>query len=87
MALNDGDKAYDLLEKAGLMGEKAFSRNASSSRANPVKRMIEGVMRDPYIPIHRGKNQREVQAFEEHDAFVNVGMPCAFNFSAPHIRD
>lgn len=41
------------------------SRNASSSRAIPVKRLIEDVIRDTAMPIHWGKNQAGMQAREE----------------------
>jgi hypothetical protein len=68
-----GDNAYELLEEVGLMDEKSFSRNASSSRAIPVKRLIDDVMHDPYIPIHWGKNQRGMQAAEETSALIHIG--------------
>ncbi|TSP14015.1 FAD-dependent thymidylate synthase [Cupriavidus campinensis] len=50
---------------AELMTHRAFSRNAGSSRAIPVARMIEQVRNDPAGPIHWGKNQRGMQAKEE----------------------
>lgn len=48
-----------------FMTHRVFSRNASSSRAIPVERLIKDVMEDPYIPVHWGKNQRGMQASEE----------------------
>lgn len=45
---------------------RMFSRNFSSSRAIPVKKMIEQVIHDPATPIHWGKNQPGMQAFEEN---------------------
>jgi thymidylate synthase ThyX len=48
-----------------VMTHRAFSRNASSSRAIPVQRMIEDVMNDPAIPIHIGRNKPGMQAGEE----------------------
>jgi len=42
-----------------------FSRNASSSRAIPVAKMIESIEKDPALPIHWGKNQSGMQAREE----------------------
>ena len=48
-----------------FMTHRMFSRNASSSRAIPVERMIEDVMRDPAMPVFWGKNQAGMQAREE----------------------
>lgn len=48
-----------------LMTHRAFSRNASSSRAIPLEKMKRWVTEDPYIPIHWGKNQKGMQATEE----------------------
>ena len=62
-----GDKAYELLEEVGFMDYPEFSRNASSSRAIPVERLIEDVLRDPVIPVFWGKNQAGMQAAEELD--------------------
>ncbi len=44
---------------------RMFSRNSASSRAIPVKKMIERVMETPYIPSSWGKNQKGMQAEEE----------------------
>lgn len=57
----------------GLMYDRALSRNASSSRAIPVERMIEDVLRDTAMPLHWGKNQPGMQAREEHDSLVLCG--------------
>lgn len=48
-----------------LMTHRVFSRNASSSRAIPVSKLIEDVERDPVIPMFWGKNQPGMQAAEE----------------------
>ncbi len=50
-----------------LMTHRVFSRNASSSRAIPIDRMIADVMDDPAMPVHWGKNQKGMQADEEFD--------------------
>lgn len=55
-----------------LMTHRVFSRNASSSRAIPVARVIEDVMRDPVVPIHWGANQKGMQADAECDALVEA---------------
>ncbi|NQZ53290.1 MAG: FAD-dependent thymidylate synthase [Piscirickettsiaceae bacterium] len=51
-----------------LMTHRLFSRNAASSRAIPVKKMIEQVRTDPATPIHWGRNQPGMQANVELDA-------------------
>ena len=45
-----------------LMTHRLFSRNAMSSRAVPVNKMIEQVRNNPATPIHWGKNQSGMQA-------------------------
>jgi len=44
---------------------RAFSRNASSSRAIPVTKMLEMVSAEPAMPIHWGQNQAGMQAKSE----------------------
>lgn len=53
---------------AEFMTHRQFSRNASSSRAIPVKRLIQDVINDPFIPLHWGKTQKGMQADQENDA-------------------
>lgn len=48
-----------------FMTHRVFSRNASSSRAIPVAKMIEQVRTNYARPIHWGKNQPGMQASEE----------------------
>jgi hypothetical protein len=48
-----------------VMTHRVFSRNASSSRAIPVERMIQDVLDDPAMPVWWGKNQAGMQALEE----------------------
>lgn len=50
-----------------LMTHRVFSRNSASSRAIPVKAMLDTIMGDPATPIHWGKNQPGMQAKEELD--------------------
>jgi thymidylate synthase ThyX len=45
-----------------VMTHRAFSRNASSSRAIPIERMIQDVLDDPAMPIEWGANQPGMQA-------------------------
>lgn len=44
---------------------RVFSRNFSSSRAIPTKKLLEQVREDPAMPVHWGKNQPGMQAAEE----------------------
>lgn len=48
-----------------VMTHRVFSRNASSSRAIPVERMIQDVIDDPAMPVFWGRNQKGMQAVEE----------------------
>lgn len=54
----------------GLMYDRNLSRNASSSRAIPVKRLIDDILQDTAMPIHWGRNQAGMQAFAENNAPV-----------------
>lgn len=56
---------YPRFIHAELMTHRVFSRNASSSRAIPVERMIEDLLRDPAMPVYWGANQKGMQAAEE----------------------
>lgn len=50
-----------------LMTHRVFSRNAASSRAIPIDKMLEQVETNPARPIHWGLNQSGMQASEEHN--------------------
>ena len=56
---------YPRFIHAEFMTHRVFSRNASSSRAIPVAKMIEQVRNNPAMPVHWGKNQPGMQAREE----------------------
>lgn len=56
---------YPRFIHAEFMTHRVFSRNASSSRAIPVAKIIEQVRNNPAMPIHWGKNQPGMQAREE----------------------
>lgn len=56
---------YPRFIHAEFMTHRDFSRNASSSRAIPVKRMIEDLRRDPAMPTYWGSNKPGMQAGEE----------------------
>lgn len=53
---------YPRFIHAELMTHRVFSRNASSSRAIPVERMIEDLRRDPAMPVFWGSNKPGMQA-------------------------
>jgi hypothetical protein len=59
---------YPRFIHAEFMTHRMFSRNASSSRAIPVERLIEDVLLDPAMPVYWGKNQKGMQAREELSA-------------------
>lgn len=56
---------YPRFIHAEFMTHRAFSRNAMSSRAIPVAKMIEQVQERPAMPLHWGKNQPGMQANEQ----------------------
>lgn len=56
---------YPRFIHAEFMTHRVFSRNASSSRAIPVAKMLEMVRNEPAMPVHWGKNQPGMQAHEE----------------------
>lgn len=56
---------YPRFIHAEFMTHRVFSRNASSSRAIPIEKMIQAVIDDPAMPIYWGKNQKGMQAAQE----------------------
>ena len=59
---------YPRMIHAEFMTHRVFSRNASSSRAIPVERMIQDVLDDPAMPVSWGSNKPGMQAGEENNA-------------------
>jgi thymidylate synthase ThyX len=55
---------YPRFIHAEFMTHRVFSRNASSSRAIPVKKQIEMIEKEPVIPIAFRKNRKGMQAGE-----------------------
>lgn len=49
-----------------FMTHRMFSRNASSSRAIPVSKMLRNIWNNFVTPIHWGKNQAGMQAKDEN---------------------
>lgn len=48
-----------------LMTHRVFSRNSASSRAIPIKKMLESIVETPALPIFWGKHQRGMQSDEQ----------------------
>lgn len=58
---------YPRFVHAEFMTHRMFSRNAASSRAIPISKMIERVAADPVSPIWWGANEKGMQANAELD--------------------
>jgi hypothetical protein len=56
---------YPRIIHAELMTHRVFSRNAASSRAIPIIKVLEQVRDNPAMPVHWGKNQAGMQASQE----------------------
>lgn len=55
-----------------IMTHRVFSRNARSSRAVPVKKMIEEIRNDPVIPLYWHKNVPGMQGYEDCNNMVLI---------------
>jgi len=72
-----------------FMTHRVFSRNASSSRAIPVRTMLWQVIRNPAMPVHWGKNQPGMQAKEELSPLktgVSSAMACFWGHGSRFCR-
>ena len=58
---------YPRFVHSEMMTHRLFSRNAASSRAIPVRKMIEAVRADPALPISWGRNRPGMSAGEVLD--------------------
>lgn len=56
---------YPRFVHSEIMTHRVFSRNAASSRAIPISKVIEQVRTNPAAPIHWGANQSGMQAKHE----------------------
>lgn len=63
---------YPRIIHAEFMTHRVFSRNASSSRAIPVSKVIQNILDDTAMPVSWGKNQSGMQAGEEHKEFIYI---------------
>lgn len=53
---------YPRIIHAEVMTHRVFARNAASSRAIPVRKLIQSVVDDPYVPGEWGSNKKGMQA-------------------------
>ncbi len=65
-----------------VMTHRVFSRNAGSSRAIPVKKMLEQIRLCPAGPTNWGKNQKGMQAHEQCNEFVIIPKYLRSSFAA-----
>jgi thymidylate synthase ThyX len=56
---------YPRFIHAEVMTHRLFSRNSSSSRAVPIRKMIDAVRAEPAMPTWWGRNQAGMQAEDE----------------------
>ncbi|MGH8710165.1 MAG: FAD-dependent thymidylate synthase [Burkholderiales bacterium] len=61
---------YPRFIHAQMLTHRVFSRNSSSSRAIPVKKLIDNVLEDPVIPSYWGLNIKGMQAGEQINTLV-----------------
>ena len=69
-----------------IMTHRVFGRNARSSRAVPVRTMLNEVRRIPYVPWHWGKNQKGMQAAEDCNELLSWPGASAFDKDGVRIR-
>lgn len=61
---------YPRIIHSELMTHRLFSRNAMSSRAIPIEKMIKQVQDDPAMPVKFGKNQPGMQDAGDHNQLI-----------------
>lgn len=62
-----------------LMTHRVFSRNSASSRAIPIKTMLDTITANPATPIHWGANQAGMQAKQELEQPNKVRVQSLWN--------
>lgn len=76
---------YPRFIHAEFMTHRMFSRNASSSRAIPVDKLLKQIAEYPAMPIHWGKNQPGMQAREELPDGI-IEWSCAASAASEYAR-
>ena len=69
---------YPRFVHSELMTHRVFSRNAASSRAIPIDKMIQQVEQNPAMPVWWGKNQSGMQAKEELNEAEKMAARCTW---------
>lgn len=77
--------SYPRFIHSEVMTHRVFSRNAMSSRAIPIEKMIEQVRSNPAMPIHWGLNQKGMQAGAE--LADSTGAVTAWKIAAQRAAD
>ncbi len=77
MSIDDAE--YEFLQEISFMDDANLSRNASSSRAIPIKRMIQDVIDDPAMPVAWGSKKPGMQAGEECTNKIDTGDYTGFS--------
>lgn len=72
---------YPRFIHAEFMTHRVFSRNASSSRAIPVNKMLAQVWNEPAAPVHWGANQAGMQAQTELTGWRCTAAKLVWNLS------
>jgi len=70
--------SYARMVHAELLTHRTLSRNAASSRAIPVKKLLQQVHSDPVWPVWWGANQPGMQAKEELTGLRLLGAKAAW---------
>lgn len=78
---------YPRFVHSEFMTHRAFSRNAMSSRAVPVAKMIAQVRENPAMPIHWGANQPGMQANSELTGADRANAVIQWQCAARHAAD
>lgn len=69
---------YPRIIHSELLTHRVFSKNAASSRAIPIEKMIQQVIDNPAMPVWWGKNEAGMKAKEELDN-VKIRGWCELN--------
>lgn len=72
---------YPRIIHAEFMTHRLFSRNAASSRAIPVEKMIDKVKEDPFVPKPFTGKAKGMQGAEIEDQEKEIGAECAWHAS------
>ncbi len=74
--LTTWELTYPRFIHAELMTYGMFSRNAASSRAIPIKKMMARIRKNPAMPVYWGANQAGMQAKAELTGFESLNPGC-----------